>query len=75
MRNTSNYDEINDGVKELFDAALDMSELRLGETSYPYAFGWYTSTMVDVIADLNLSKQQLKIFNDRIERHIQMTKK
>lgn len=59
---------IENYIQAVVDNGLKVSVEKMGETSYPYAMGYFESNMVSILKDLNLSNKQLKVLQANLNR-------
>lgn len=60
----------------IYDMVTDLSKLALkrsekyngGDQSYGFAFGWFVGELQADLDDMGLTKKQLKVLSDRIEK-------
>lgn len=58
-----------DLMTELSNLTLDRSKIyNEGSNNYAFAFGWFVSDMGITLDDMRLTKKQLKVIEDRINK-------
>ena len=64
-------------VYELLDTlsatALEKSRQRMGEQSYPYAFGMVVAELQANLDEMGLNKKQLKMLQERVQKLQELT--
>ena len=60
--------EINDFVIALEELTFERSRESIGEKSYAYAYGYFSSIMSNTLHDLNLTKKQKKVLEQKLKQ-------
>ena len=60
--------EINDFVNALEELTFEKSRESIGEKSYAYAYGYFSSVMSNTLHGLNLTKKQKKVLEQKLKQ-------
>ena len=60
-------------LETLSATALEKSRQRMGEVSYPYAFGMVVAELQADLDEMGLTKKQLKVLQERVEKLQKLT--
>ena len=59
--------EISEFVSALEELTFEKSKESMGEKSYAYAYGYFTSVMSNTLENLKLTKKQKKVLEEQIK--------
>lgn len=59
--------EVNNFVNTLEQLSFERSVESVGEKSYAYAYGYFSSVMANTLNNLNLTKKQKKVLEQQLK--------